>query len=120
MTPDERDALMALAEQATPGEWTVKPIGNSIACNVHTDHFHGIVAQIMLPQDAAYIAAASPETVRALLAENERLRAEKARLERIIENTAAEAVKLDSDPLAFSKRIYMTLAGLLPMDTPDA
>lgn len=79
MTDDDIKRLKRLAEQATPGPWRVNMKGHSyhevarvndleIAPPNSVDLSHWTV-------DAAYIAAASPDVVLALLDEIERLRA---------------------------------------------
>lgn len=79
MTDDDIKRLKRLAEQATPGPWRVNMKGHSyhevarvndleIAPPNSVDLSHWTV-------DAAYIAAASPDVVLALLREIERLRA---------------------------------------------
>jgi len=114
MTPSDREGLRALAEKATPGPWRPEqdtelvwgacdpddtttygmgvPLANCIketprwardVPRFHLDYDQGVI-------NAAFIAAANPTTVRALLDENERMRAalgwygEQARLARLI------------------------------------
>lgn len=79
MTDDDIKRLKRLAEQATPGPWRVNMKGHSyhevarvndleIAPPNSVDLSHWTV-------DAAYIAAASPDVVLALLGEVDKLRA---------------------------------------------
>lgn len=98
MTPADLDRLDELAEKATPGPWEADgPIGG---------HYHytvcaavGTVCDVVCDcddpvnggrdnHDAAFIAAADPQTVRALVAEVRRLHVECAEL--IIRATTAE------------------------------
>ena len=82
MTTIDTDRLRALAEAATPGPWedvsnrygydvsetwAVEPVAPSV---------HNICHVTVGQRDAAYIAAADPQTVLALLDEIERLRGE--------------------------------------------
>lgn len=82
VTPDT-DELRALAEQADDGPWFVKDLmfgGPSVWRGTDIDHFKGYEAVANFNQlyggarNAAYIAAASPDVVLALLDERDRLR----------------------------------------------
>ncbi|MBU6336087.1 MAG: ead/Ea22-like family protein [Chloroflexi bacterium] len=77
MTDDEAAALRAAAEAATPGFWVVNnAIGYWImAGNMHVATIPQAADGDWSPDNAAYIAAASPSVVLALLDEREALRA---------------------------------------------
>lgn len=66
MIPSEIAALRALAEKATPGQWTVGASSHEIDVPDGEDGLFS-VATAELPEDAAFIAAASPSVVIALL-----------------------------------------------------
>ena len=73
--------LRRLAEQATPGPWHVKTLylgGPEIWAGPDEDHqtgFQGVTDRVNQPHDAAYIAAANPQAILALLDERESDRA---------------------------------------------
>lgn len=68
----DREGLRALAEKATPGPW--QPSGDSIEVHRGGTLFVAYRGNGTY-DDAAFIAAANPTTVLALLDENERMRA---------------------------------------------
>jgi Ead/Ea22-like protein len=74
--------LKKLAEKATPGPWAasdkhddaiVNPDASRLRVPLYPDAFHNysgtLVAESAKPNDVAFIAAASPDTILALLAE---------------------------------------------------
>lgn len=78
MTPDRWADLRARAAEATPGLWEVgtRRDGShwmSAGDPVRGPHYQGDI--IVAKRDAAYIAAASPDVVKKLLAEHDALRA---------------------------------------------
>lgn len=83
--PVDLEALIAKAKAATPGPWRAEPDPNGPGgtCDVaHTtvgdpeeEFTTGWVAEYIDPNDAAYIAAASPDVVLSLCDEIKRLRA---------------------------------------------
>lgn len=73
-------SLRKLAEAATPGPWAVGPYynrdGHGVGPVVHdVGHVNSdaVVAEHVVKEDAAFIAAANPQTVIALLDDNESL-----------------------------------------------
>lgn len=75
--------LRGLAEAATPGPWTVEE-GDYSLCYVAGNHkgdLHDAVAEMVIPDDAAYIAAANPQAILGLLDRIAELEAERAVLE---------------------------------------
>ncbi len=75
LTQERKAELRALAEKATPGPWSYsKSIGDvagddgDLVCELFVNGNEDI--------DGGFIAAANPETILALLAENERLEAQ--------------------------------------------
>ena len=64
LTAEDKARLFALAAKATPGQW--ESCGSMV--------FRGNGEFVLTDADAAYIAAASPDVIRALLAELGRLR----------------------------------------------
>jgi len=78
--------LKALAEKATPGPWIVSewtPRGGYTRQCIGTEHVSASVAMSrhLRPEDAAYIAACSPERILALLSRLSRAQARVQRLE---------------------------------------
>lgn len=72
MSQIDLDALEKLADEATPGEWTINAVrtieGQQMVCG-GVDHEYGLVADVTMDRDAAFIAAANPATIKALIAE---------------------------------------------------
>ena len=65
MTADERAALRALAEKATPGPWEAR--GDSVCIERSFVCHAARMYLIDRERDAAYIAAANPAAIKALL-----------------------------------------------------
>jgi len=93
--PPDLTALRALADAATPGPWQAQEEPNAVLYGNGMFVFYARVRNsseeypwiegkssevVIKPEDAAYIAAANPEAITALLDEIERLRAKVARL----------------------------------------
>jgi hypothetical protein len=83
MDNDAIKRLRELAERATEGPWQDVEAGDNgppnwmPLCDVLTDDHMEKIAEYVWPTDAAYIAAASPDVVTALLDEREVLRRER-------------------------------------------
>lgn len=80
------EELRKLAEQATPGPWE-NHHRQEAACTIenfchvtYSEHCPAL-AYVAVTSDAAYIAAASPDRILALIEENQRLREERDRFE---------------------------------------
>lgn len=78
MTPAELDQLRALARAATPGPWRVEAQGHAEQDVARVNNLEvappDSVELAHCADDAAYIAAVSPDVVLGLIAEVERLR----------------------------------------------
>lgn len=84
MTPTERDDLRRLAGSATAGPWSIDRAGTNVApFNVVSPHgeaelgTYSVARGIWWEANAAFIAAANPQTVLALLDEIDALRKER-------------------------------------------
>ena len=77
MTADERAALRALAEKATPGPWEAR--GDSVCIDRSFVCHAARMYLIDRDRDAAYIAAANPAAIKALLTALDSAEAERAR-----------------------------------------
>jgi hypothetical protein len=71
MSPDDRQKLRDLAAAATPGPWQEGMAGTSNVVHFDGDDITGVASA--RPHNAAFIAAASPTTVIALLDDNDQL-----------------------------------------------
>ncbi|HBL4694249.1 TPA: ead/Ea22-like family protein [Citrobacter freundii] len=101
MTALNKQALREAAEKATPGEWVYLPKNTSIEYDYGSDDSQGSITymdsgdftQKQTDLNGAFIAAANPSTVLALLDENYRLTAERDALRENIggDNTRAAA-----------------------------
>jgi hypothetical protein len=89
MSNDELQALKALAEAATPGPW-INHNGRVVSAS---DMDVGSAYE----GDAAFIAAANPQTVLALVAEVDRLQQDAARLNWLQEHGSAMGSAIEMD-----------------------
>jgi hypothetical protein len=96
--------LARLAEAATKGEWTVShqngdPEGafrgvlRPPRTNSRGVVYNTYVCQYASPENAAYIAAANPSVILSLLAENERLRGDRAAIRAEVLEEAAKCAE---------------------------
>jgi len=94
--------LKRLAEAATPGPWYTESDGvpqlNNVAHFIHTAERIVAYGQL-LEADAAYIAAASPDAILALIEERDRLREALTRLV-AVDDAHATLHALDGDDIA--------------------
>ena len=113
MTPpstQDLEALKALAEKATPGEW---------ACGRDLSHFDapelvkadGAFYVGVKMEDAAFIAAFNPQTALALLADNERLKEHITALEAEKAEARADNERLSAIVSGDLKKAYLLSAG---------
>lgn len=94
------EQLKKLAEAATPGEWFSQDgeiISRESGSTVISDEYHGNMIAFQNTADAAFIAAANPQTVLALIKELEEARRDAA--QRIIEISATKGYGMKDDSL---------------------
>lgn len=87
------DRLRELAEQATPGPWDAGQTGPFKSTIYRGAGYVGLVAADVEHADAAYIAAANPSVILALLSERHADRERIAELEEGLENLANAYVR---------------------------
>lgn len=98
--------LRELAEKAAPGPWD---FDNVMVYVRFADDGDGCVARGMHKEDGAYIAAANPTTVLALLDEVERLR-ERVRAESASRNTFATGLLMAAEQIGEASDVRDALA----------
>lgn len=93
MNKSEREELKRLAEDATPGPWRTATWTTGIRGTEIMDKQHVRISCDMLEHNAGFSAAANPAAIQSLLAEFDRLEAQRDRLLCALK----EAVELVSD-----------------------
>ena len=80
MKKPEREELKRLAEEATPGPWRTATWTTGIRGTEVMDKHHVRISCDMLEHNAEFSAAANPAAIQSLLAEFDRLEAQRDRL----------------------------------------